>query len=292
VSSRLETLQVARLAPRLLGDSAERVVEYLQEQWTDAGGAADRAGRADLYYTVFTLEGLLALQAKPPRRRVLDYLESFGAGEALDLVHLSCLARCLAALDAPREGRLRSGLLQRLEAHRSKDGGYAAAPARERGTLYHAFLALGAHQDLGGLPPEPARLCSSICALAAEDGSYSNEPELPIGNTPSTAAAVTLLRHLGGTPRADTGDWLLARRHEQGGFLAIPEAPMPDLLSTATALHALTSLGCSLEAVREPCLDFVDTLWTGRAFCGTWADDQADSEYTFYALLALGHLSL
>jgi hypothetical protein len=67
---------------------------------------------------------------------------------------------------------------------------------------------------------------------------------------------------------------------------------MPDLLSTATALHALAGLELSFETIRDRCLDFVDSLWTGRAFCGTWADEEPDAEYTYYALLALGHLSL
>ena len=292
MSLRLETLQVARLAARLLDDSAARIIEYLQEQWTDSGGAADRAGKADLYYTVFTLEGLLALQAEPPRQRILEYLAGFDLGATLDLVHLGRLARCLAALDRAPDDRLKNAMLERLEAHRSADGGYAAAPGRERGTLYHAFLTLGAYQDLGHRPPRSEDLLASIESRACDDGSYSNDDLLPVGNTPSTAAAVTLLRQLGGSPRPNTGDWLLARHHEQGGFLAIPGAPLPDLLSTGTALHALTSLNCSFEPIRESCLDFVDTLWTGRAFCGNWSDDQPDSEYTFYALLALGHLSL
>ena len=46
-----------------------------------------------------------------------------------------------------------------------------------------------------------------------------------------------------------------------------------------------------LSAVKEPCIDFVDSLWSGRgSFHGHWADDELDSEYTFYGLLALGHL--
>jgi hypothetical protein len=65
---------------------------------------------------------------------------------------------------------------------------------------------------------------------------------------------------------------------------------MPDLLSTATALHALALLGVPFEQ-RELCLDFVDTLWTrSGGFYGYWGDDGLDCEYTFYALLALGHL--
>ena len=73
----------------------------------------------------------------------------------------------------------------------------------------------------------------------------------------------------------------------------MPTAPIPDLLSTATTLHALARLGKPLDDIKEPCLDFVDTLWTNHgSFYGHWADDQLDSEYTYYGLLALGHLSL
>ena len=63
-------------------------------------------------------------------------------------------------------------------------------------------------------------------------------------------------------------------------------------MSTATALHALASLDVSFLALRDRCLDFIDSLWTGRGFCGHWQDDEIDCEYLFYALLALGHLSL
>ena len=73
----------------------------------------------------------------------------------------------------------------------------------------------------------------------------------------------------------------------------MPGAPIPDLLSTATALHALAGLQCPCDGLREPCLDFIDSLWTNAgAFHGHWQDEGLDVEYTYYALLALGHLSL
>ena len=44
---------------------------------------------------------------------------------------------------------------------------------------------------------------------------------------------------------------------------------------------------------REQVLDFLDSLWSAEgAFHGSWADDQADAEYTFYGLVALGHASV
>jgi hypothetical protein len=45
--------------------------------------------------------------------------------------------------------------------------------------------------------------------------------------------------------------------------------------------------------VKEPCLDFIDSLWSAAGgFHGNWADDTLDPEYTYYGLLALGHLAL
>jgi prenyltransferase beta subunit len=95
-------------------------------------------------------------------------------------------------------------------------------------------------------------------------------------------------------PLNDTvADWLLGQVHPQGGFMAMPLAPIPDLLSTATALHALACLETPIpSAIKEACLDFIDSLWSAEGgFHGHWNDDHLDAEYTFYGLLALGHLS-
>ncbi|MBI3271957.1 MAG: terpene cyclase/mutase family protein [Planctomycetes bacterium] len=290
-------LQVARLAPKLLSAAAERVVEYLHGQWSEEGGVKDRAGESDLYYTVFGIEGLVAFQHEPPFAKLRPYLDGFGDGEGLDLVHLACLARCRAAL--PRAGGGGAGgaetarrLAERIERCRAADGGYAPAPGARHGTAYHGFLALGALQDLGVGPAEPVALAGSLAALQLEDGSFANRPGIRVGTTPTTAGAVTALRNLGAPVPPRAGDWLLARARPEGGFAAAKETPIPDLLSTATALHSLAGLHVPVGHLREAALDFVDTLWTGRGFCGTWADEEPDCEYTYYGLLALGHLSL
>jgi hypothetical protein len=287
-------LQVARLAPKLLGESADRVAEFLRSQQNPDGGFRDRAGRSDLYYTVFGLDGLLALRTDLPAGIARDYLRGFGDGDGLDFVHLGCLARCWAALPpAMRAEAPADQLLARVEAHRSGDGGYAPVPGSPDGTLYACFVAAGAYQDLGRPMAEPLRMLGTINRLEAADGGYANQRDMPLGLTPSTAAAVTLLRHLDRPVPPALGDWLLARCRPEGGFYATPVAPLPDLLSTATALHALACMQVPLDTIREPCLDFLDTLWTNKgAFHGTWADDALDCEYTYYALLSLGHLSL
>jgi prenyltransferase beta subunit len=295
MSLRLQMLQVARLAPKLLGDSAPLIVEFLRSQMNPDGGFKDRAGNSDLYYTVFGIEGLFILREALPLEGLESHLKSFGDGADLDIVHLACLARCWAMLPSHKlEPQARESILKRLESHRSVDGGYDATPSSAFGTIYGCFLVLSAYQDLNAEIPNARGVAACIESMRAEDGGYSNQRELPMGLTPSTAAAVTLLSQLGAPVDPTLGKWLLERAHPEGGFFATPAAPIPDLLSTATALHALAAMKIEINsALRDATLDFIDTLWSSRgAFYGNWDDDILDCEYTWYGLLALGHLSL
>ena len=154
-------------------------------------------------------------------------------------------------------------------------------------------MALGAYQDLKLAMPEQEKILDCIAANQTEDGAYANHPDMPVGLTSATGAAATMLRQMDEPVSDRVGQWLLDRAHRDGGFLAAPQAPIPDLLSTATALHALAGLHVDFEHLKESCLDFIDTLWTPRgSFFGHWGEDILDCEYTYYGLLALGHLSL
>ena len=297
-SLRLEMLQVARLAPKLLGESAELVRAFFARQFLAAGGAGDRAGKADLYYTIFALAGVEAMQGEKIEKwtlKIENWLGCFGGGEGLDFVHLGALARCWAAVGLTKmPAGLAETLLARIEAHGARDGGYEADVGAEFGNAYGCFVALGAYQDLQRELPEPLRMVQCLKFLETPDGAWANARGLKLGSTNATAAAVTLLHQLGVPVNASVGDWLLAQAHPEGGFLAMPKAPLPDLLSTATTLHALACLERDVpERIREKCLDFIDTLWSAAGgFHGHWADDHLDAEYTFYGLLALGHLSI
>ena len=295
MSLRLQLLQVARLAPRLLGESTDLVRGFYRRQFTDNGPACDRAGKPDLYYTIFAIAGAQALDVEVPSDRIRAWLASHGDGEGLDFVHLGALARCWAAVgDGRVPGTVATGLLQRIESYRKPDGGYEGDPSVTHGTAYGAFVALGAYQDLGRTPPQALSLVRSLKHLEPPDGAWSNAPGLPCGAMNATAGAVTLIRHLGFPVNPDVGRWIVRQEHPGGGFLAVPGAPLPDLLSTATALHALACLEHRVPSdIHGRCMDFIDTLWTADGgFHGHWADDHLDAEYTFYGLLALGHLSL
>lgn len=295
MSLRLEMLQVARVAPRVLGEASELVQDFLGNQQNPDGGFKDREGKSDLYYTVFGMDALAVFQKEPDLGAVEKFLQSFDEGEGLDLVHLSCLIRCWGTIGRDHMPKnLRAALLKRLEDFRKPCGGWDNSPEREHGTAYGSFLALGAYQDMGKLPPKPFRILQSLKQLETPDNSWNNHPNLTIGSTNPTAGAVVLLNNLHLPINTDVSQWLRKRLHAQGGFVAVPDAPMPDLLSTATALHALAALEVRLnEEETERCLDFVDSLWDATGgFHGHWSDDYVDCEYTYYGLLALGHLSL
>jgi hypothetical protein len=293
MSLRLQLLQVARLSPRLLGESTELVRDFFARQFNADGAACDRGGNPDLYYTIFALAGAQAMDAPIPTERTRAWLASWGDGANLDFVHLGALARCWAATGGATD-EITGAILARLEGHRQTDGGYNSNSKAGFGTAYDAFVALGAYEDLGARPPDIIELIRSLKRLETGDHAWSNRPDQKIGNLNATAGAVTLITHLGFPVNAAVGDWLLAQAAPQGGFLAVPGAPLPDLLSTATALHALACLERRVPSqVHEGCLDFIDTLWSAEGgFHGHWADDFLDPEYTYYGLLALGHLSL
>ena len=219
--------------------------------------------------------------------------EDTDSPEPLDLVHLACLARCWALLGADEPAPdARAAILKHLEAFRSPDGGYHPTPGADRGTAYAAFLALGAYEDFQTPLPEPAALVRGVRALRTDGGGYANTPGMPQGSSPATAAAVVVLNELGETVGQDVIGWLAAQMHPDGGWSAMPAAPVADLLSTATAVHALAVAGASLDEARIACLQFVENLWSDEGgFRGHGFDDHLDCEYTFYGLLALGHLA-
>ena len=291
MSLRLEMLQVARLAPTVLGAEAAGLVEaFLRSKQNPDGGWQDRGGRSDVYYTVFALDALAALQVPLPLAEVRGFLEGFGDGASLDFVHLCCLARLWGYFP---EADRPPGLLPRVERWRARDGGYHQREGAAQTSAYGAMLAGAAYLDWGRRPPRAWKLAWSLRRLRTPDGGWANEPGTAEGSTTATAAAVTFYRHSHLTPPAELGGWLLAQAHPDGGFKAFPRAPIPDLLSTAVALHALDGLQADFRHLKEPLLDYVDSLWNAQGgFHGHWADDDLDVEYTYYGLLALGHLAL
>ncbi|MCJ7778219.1 MAG: terpene cyclase/mutase family protein [Sedimentisphaerales bacterium] len=298
---RQDMLKAAGRARNLLGDSADLVANCIRVQLNPDGGFKNRFGQSDLYYTVFGIEALLALGEDVPGKQIAAFLHKFESYPSLDLVHLTCLIRCLSDLaQTTVHVDISDKIVHRLEKYRSGDGGYSNVAGAERGTAYGCFLALGAYQDLSEVGIEnlefrPDSVVKCVKSLQMPDGGFANEPTTKISSAPATAAALAVLHYLKEPVEKSSKDWLLSCFSPQGGFAVIPMSHgnvLPDLLSTATVLHALALMGTSLDGIKEQCLDFIYSLWSSQGgFRGSFSDDVLDCEYTYYGLLALGHLN-
>ena len=82
--------------------------------------------------------------------------------------------RCWAALNEWPAADFKTAVAAQLEAGRSADGGYGSAPGKQDGTLYNAFLTLGAYQDMGMELPDPEALDTSLDRLRTKDGGFAN----------------------------------------------------------------------------------------------------------------------
>ncbi len=249
-------LQSAASSRRFLEqDSRDKIAGFILSRQNPDGGFRGRGVESDLYYTVFAVAALKALGNPVPVFKVWKYARSFGTGNGLDLVHFVCLIRLRTAF--PMFGFTRRRLFQRLEAHRAE-------------SAYGLFLKLLAEDYL-------------------DSADFPDVPLLVPENDPTTNLAAAFL--VNRQNDAAAGKALLGRALEPGGFAPTETIAVPDLLSTATALFALTSMGENLDALQKPCIQYVESLWRGSGgFAGHEADEFEDVEYTFYALLSIGCL--
>jgi len=290
ISIRRDLVKAAALAKGVLGGSTDLVAEFLSSQINPDDGFKGRLNESDLYYTMFGVEAMVAVCPEFSCQRAAEFLHQFEDKlDSMEMVDVACYFRSMVDVSDDFSFS-NAGCF--LEAFSTSDGGYNIDRSAEKGTAYGCFLALGAFQDSGLEVPCAEGLIECINSLKTSSGGYSNEFGMAAGSTPATAAAVSVLHFLGGGIGDDTIDWLLARVSPEGGFLAMENAPVADLLSTATTLYVLRLAGTDISNLRERCLDFVDSLWDGKGgFCGNSFDEVCDCEYTFYGLLALGLLS-
>lgn len=274
-------------------ESMAQIASFVKDQIMEDGGFRGRNESSDLYYTLFGMECLQALGHTLPTYRISKYLTRFKKGNGLDFIHLTCLARCLAKItDNTEQTNSGQAILQKLKQYRSGGCGFRLTPDAKHDSIYATFLAFLAYEDSDMAIHDPHALTCCIDHLKTKDGAYADQPGLPFGTTTVTAAAAVLLSYLGEAVDPSVGQWLASRRSIHGGFLATPHAPMPDLLSTATALFALQTLQYPLEELKESCLAFIEEMWDDcGGFCGHVFDNTPDCEYTFYGLLSLGILA-
>jgi prenyltransferase beta subunit len=284
-------VKLCQTGANLLDSGArDEIASFLATQRQESGAFHGPGKGDDLYYTFFGLALHRALDvATPP---VEAWLESFGDGEGLSLADLCSLAiarSCLCATPAPKAWRRRI-VSEQLERFRQPDGGFSDAAGVDYGTPYGGYLATLAAHSLDMRLPRFGKVVAAAQRCQAGDGGYAEHLEANRGTVPSTLAALALRTLRWKRPARRELEWFEECRRGDG-FAAAPDVPVADLLCTATLLAANRGQRLGIPVPKRTIAEFVESCWAPDGGFGAAPGTKADTEYTFYALLALGSLA-
>lgn len=261
-------------------EARQRIVAFMRSQRTPCGSYVNKQGEEDLYYTAFgwLLESVLGESGD--ERAMEEYLSAIDE-RGLDLVHYAAYMRC-RLLQKAAQGRL-SLLWQSLRTMPIRPlASFPTLPNGDPHSPYTQFVWLSLVEDTRN-DYHPA----SLADYRTADGGYANVKGGNSAATNATAAALMVVGQSEGYRRQDA-EALAAMQMSNGGFKATELSPVPDLLSTATALF---TFACYDLRPRYDAADFVEAHWLeSGGFAATLLDDKSDVEYLFYGLLALGTL--
>ena len=250
-------------------ESLKQMRSYVISQQTSEGGFPDRAGKCDVYYSLFgcyVAEALDVMTIDAPLKQYVSHVAQTDTLSGINLHCASILYIKLHGLDSfPKQ--LRTKVLNDLHQTGNK------LP------VYSNFLSLLTFyylKDLKGI-------YRIIKGLKTSD--QASDMPCPV------TAAQTVLLSLARKPINETKERLMSFYRGKGGFSALHQAPVEDLLSTAVALYALYFTESDIRLIKPDCLAYVDSLFLDGGFRSTEPDVEIDIEYTFYGLLALGSLN-
>ena len=287
-----------RILPGMLREKPERR-EKLGAHFLSAldqnGGFRGRKGIGDLYYSAFALRGLFLLGMLDNETllfRVADFLEKQYHRNNLSPVDLLSWTFCATLVHAVRGTALLPGqitsLLNRWACFRRSDGCFAVSERSALSSTYTTFLTaifyelLEEQERIQSIPVQP------ILERRRSDGGFVELPPLQYSGTNPTAAAVGLLTllEIPLPAKERTVEFLSRCQQHSGGFQAHARIPIPDLLSSFSALISLLDLGAADHVDRPALRSFVTSLRSpDGGYFGMPLDQQSDVEYTFYGMI-------
>lgn len=255
---------IGLLEPEMVSE----IRSFILRNQTSEGGFVDRAGKCDLYYTLFGYYVAEALDMSEVKQPLRSYIARVVNGNSLSGVHLYCAAILYAKVfqwDTNWTKLTRQVKADIKEAKRQQS----------EYTNFLGILALYYLEDFVG-----------IRQILNKYKAFTFPASLPCPVT----AATTILLQTAGKPDKSAAEKLLAFYRGKGGFVATKQAPAEDLLSTAVALYALNFIEADIRLITPECLLFIDELYDNGGFRSMPVDVETDVEYTFYGLLGIGAL--
>lgn len=270
---------------RLSPEAILHFTNYVRSQMLPDQSFMNKAGNSDLYYTVFGWMLCLVLQIKLNTQLMQNYLNEQNEND-LDLVHYACLKRCELISNMALEGKLVTGF-KRLRGKKIKDiAEFSQVPHNDTNAPYSQYIWLSLLEDSGNNPKSKELMFANLDRYKSENGGYKNFMYGDNSTTNATVAALAVLGQLEGYNANHEVEYLQHQQNLNGGFTGTDSSPMPDLLSTATALFILQ---CYQIKPLFEASGFIEAHWLeSGGFAATLIDDKSDVEYSFYGLLALG----
>lgn len=244
---------------------------YITKQQHDTGMFKDRAGNPDLYYSLFGYFLITALELDSQTEKLKAALSNAFDESKDKPVHLFCgvilHSQLIQNPKMNKDFKLKiSAILDKLP---NKDSGYL---------WFLGIVALYYLNDFYLIHNYLRKFRKQI----------NSDKE----HIPSTLISVELiLNFMLKKPTEHLQKKLSTYYRPTGGFAALTESPIDDLLSTAVCLYALNFTGNDLRVIKPDAIAFVDSLYSDGGFVATVFDLEPDIEYTFYGLLALASLN-
>lgn len=260
------------------------VSQFVRSQRVNHSAAfMGKNGQADVYYTSFGWLLSYVLDIPLPTQERKAFLIEHPSAHG-DLIHEAALVRCRLLHRLMMRGGSLLTLLSHFPTALHPLSAYSV-PQNDPQCPYTQFIWLSLLEDAGSVLPKAAEVLKSLDDYRTEDGGYANVKAAKTATLNATAAALAVRGRLTGWRMDDDVEALRRMQDSMGGFRSSALAPIPDLLSTATALFVLRSYRV------RPIYDtsaFVEAHWLEQGgFSATLLDDDSDVEYVFYGLLAL-----
>ena len=270
-------------------EAQERIKEYIRSQMEECAFFVDKRRRKDVYYSVFGLMLSYVFGVRIDCSAARTQLELNKPNEH-DLVHYAAYIRSkmiLILLERNKAGIVLSRLFSVEEKTLPAFTGF---PHNDPHSPYSVFILLSLLEDMGHKIKNKNELLRSLDLYRISGGGYSNNERATVPNalsaTNATAAALCIRGQLEGYNMNEDVEYLRGLQDESGGFFATDQSPVPDILSTATALFVLS---CYKKAPLVEPDAFIEAHWLDSGgFAPTLLENESDIEYTFYGILALG----
>lgn len=260
------------------------VLRFAINEQNPDGGFKDRAGRSDLYYSLFgmvILKGIEGMEQgaggmekgfKESIQRLKQYIDGMAVSQVPGFIERCCLVLIQKELKAKRSSLLKSLFL------------LAKSSWKERSSINLSYRSFVLFLTLDAVFPISGIIKRSAHRILA----YNNLDE----HSPcSEVAAKIFLRKWMNQKDPVEEKLLLSFACLSGGFKAFPMLNHADMLSTAVALYSLRYAGTDLRTLKPSNLEYIQSNYSGGAFLSGDGDMITDVEYTFYGLLALGTLA-